>query len=71
MVLRIEDKTGIAISESNATRIENVGSLLRHIEFAIKNQKGAASRTWNKNRNPVITRLRFGDALPLSRRGAG
>jgi acyl carrier protein len=35
LVMRIEDETGIEISESDATRIENVGNLLRHIEFAI------------------------------------
>jgi hypothetical protein len=40
LVLRIEDDTGIEISESDATRIENVGDLLHGIEFAIKNQNG-------------------------------
>jgi acyl carrier protein len=35
LVLRVEDETGIEISENDATRIENVGNLLRHIEFAI------------------------------------
>jgi acyl carrier protein len=40
LVLRIEDDTGIEISESDATRIENVGDLLHGIELAIKNQNG-------------------------------
>jgi acyl carrier protein len=40
LVLRIEDDTGIEISESDATRIENVGDLLQGVEFAIKNQNG-------------------------------
>jgi acyl carrier protein len=69
LVLRIEDETGIEIAESDATQIENVGNLLRHIEFAIKNQKGVASRTRNKNHSPVITRLRLG--MPRSCPGEG
>jgi acyl carrier protein len=64
LVLRIEDEMGIEISESDVTRIENVGNLLRHIEFAIKNQKRVANRTRNKNHSPVITRLRLGMASP-------
>jgi acyl carrier protein len=38
LVLRIEDDTGIEISESDATRIENVGDLLQGIEFAMARQ---------------------------------
>lgn len=64
LVLRIEHETGIEISESDATCIENVGSLLRHIEFSIKNQKGVSSRARNKNRSPVVTRLRLGVPRP-------
>jgi acyl carrier protein len=45
LVLRIEDETGIDFSESDATRIENVGNLLRHIEFSIKNQKSCRYRS--------------------------
>jgi acyl carrier protein len=48
LVLRIEDDTGIEIYESDATRIENVGDLLRGIQFAIKNQNVVASRTRDK-----------------------
>jgi acyl carrier protein len=65
LVLRIEDETGIEISESDATQIENVGNLLQHIEFAIKNQTGMASSTRNKNHSPVITRLRLGMSRPF------
>jgi acyl carrier protein len=68
LVLRIEDETGIEISESDATRIENVGNLLRHIEFAIKNQKGMTSHTRNKNDSPVRTRLRLGIPPPIPAR---
>jgi acyl carrier protein len=49
LVLRIEDDTGIEISESDAMQIENVGDLLRHIEFAIENHNGVANCTRNKN----------------------
>jgi acyl carrier protein len=57
LVLRIEDQTGIEIPESDVTRIENVGNLLRHVEFAIKNEKTVASRRRNKNHSQVTTRL--------------
>jgi hypothetical protein len=59
LVLRIEDETGIEIPESVATRIENVGNLLRHFECAIKNEKTVASRRRNKNYGQVTTRLRL------------
>ena len=64
LVLRIEDETGIEISESDATRIENVGTLLHHVEFAIKNENTVASRRRNKNHNQVTTRLRLGMSRP-------
>lgn len=60
LVLRIEDETGIEISESDVTRIENVGNLLRHVEFSIKDQKGVVSHARNENRSTVVTRLRLG-----------
>ena len=40
LVLRIEDETGIEISDGDATRIENVGNLLRHIESPLKIRRG-------------------------------
>ena len=64
LVLRIEDETGIEIPESDATRIENVGNLLQHLECAIKNEKTVASPRRNKNHSPVKTRLRLGMARP-------
>jgi acyl carrier protein len=64
LVLRIEDETGIEIPENDAMRIENVGNLLRHVEFAIKNEKAVASRGRNKNHSPVTTRLRVGMPRP-------
>jgi acyl carrier protein len=54
LVLRIEDEAGIEIPETDATRIENVGNLLRHVEFAIKNEKTVVSRRRrNKNHSHV------------------
>jgi acyl carrier protein len=64
LVLRIEDEMGIEIPESDATRIENVGNLLQHLECAIKNEKTVASPRWNKNHGPVKTRLRLGMPRP-------
>ena len=67
LVLRIEDETGIEIPESEATRIENVGNLLRHVEFAIKNEKTVESRRRGINHSPVTTRLRVGMPRPAAR----
>ena len=64
LVLRIEDETGIEIPDGDATRIENVGNLLQHVECAIKNEKTVASRRRNKNQSPVKTRLRLGMPRP-------
>lgn len=51
LVLRIEDDTGLEITEGDATGIENVGDLLRHVELAIKNQEEVASRRGSQNRS--------------------
>lgn len=66
LVLRIEDETGVEIPESAATPIENVGHLLRQIEFAIKNEKSVAGRRWGKDRSPATPRLRVGKSRPAS-----
>lgn len=55
LVLRIEDETGIAISDTDATRIESVGNLLRHIQFAVMNESHGS------------TALRLEALRPLSR----
>jgi len=64
LVLRIEDETGIEISDGDATRIENVGNLLKHVECAIKSERTVANRRRNKNHSPVKTRLRLDIARP-------
>lgn len=67
LVLRIEDETGIEISDSDATRIERVGSLLRHIEFAATNGKDVTSRTRDTVHSPAASPLRLEMIRPLSR----
>ncbi len=65
LLLRIEHETGIEISESDATHIENVGNLLRHIDFLIKPEGSGKPRSEQKPQ-PRRKAVGASDATPRS-----